>query len=84
MVIYAAGVDWLDQDAMLSTTSPAGYTTLASYGDKDMQDFWWTSLIVAYKIYTDPQTTPEITGMSTSTGINGQSWALTIAIEPAP
>jgi hypothetical protein len=84
MVIYAAGVDWLDQTAMLSTTSPAGYTTLASYGDKDTQDFWWTSLLVAYKIYTDPQTTPAIVGTSTSTGINGQSWALTIAIEPAP
>jgi hypothetical protein len=84
MVIFAAGADWLDQTAMLSTMAPTGYTTLASFGDRDAQDFWWTTQLVAYTIYTDPQTTPTLMGSTTSSSINGESWAVTIAIEPAP
>jgi hypothetical protein len=84
MVIFAAGVDWLDQTAMFSTTPPTDFITLASFGDRDTQDFWWTTQLVAYKIYGAPQTTPTLTGTTASTSINGQSWAVTIAIEPAP
>lgn len=84
MVIFASGVDWFDQNGMVTITQPSGYTTLASFGDKDAQDFWWTDQLVAYTIYGAPQTTPMLMGTTLSTGINGQSWALTIAIQPAP
>lgn len=82
LVLFAAGADWLDQTATLTTMAPTDYTMLASFGDRDNQDFWWTTQFIAYKLYGAPQTTPTLTGSTTSSHINGQSWALTIAIEP--
>lgn len=84
MVIYAAGADWLDQTDTFATTPPDGFAPLASFGDKDNQDFWWTNQQIAYKIYDVPQTTPLLMGSTATGSTNGQSWALTIAIEPGP
>lgn len=82
MVIFAAGADWLASTNSFSTTPPDGYTPLASFGDTDNQDFWWTTQQIAYAYYATAQTTPTLTGTTTSNNIAGQSWALTIAIEP--
>lgn len=84
MVIFAAGADWLGSTNTFSTTPPADYTPLASFGDKDNQDFWWTTQQIAYAYYPAAQTTPTLTGTSTSQNISGESWAVTIAIEPGP
>ena len=84
MVIFAAGADWLSSTNTFSTAPPTDYTPLASFGDRDNQDFWWTTQQIAYAYYPTPQTTPTLTGTSTSQNISGQSWAVTIAIEPAP
>jgi hypothetical protein len=84
MVIYAAGADWLDQTDTFASTPPDGYMPLASFGDRDNQDFWWATEQLAYKIYDVPQTTPALMGTTTSGSTNGQAWALTMAIEPAP
>lgn len=82
LVIFAANTNWLSSTSTFSTTPPDGYTPLASFGDKDNQDFWWTTQQVAYAYYATAQTTPTLTGTTTSGNIVGESWALTIAIQP--
>jgi hypothetical protein len=84
MVIFAGGADWLGQTDTFSTTSPEGFAPLASFGDRDNQDFWWATQQIAYKIYDIPQTTPLLMGSTATGSTNGEPWALTIAIEPAP
>ncbi|MEP6860092.1 MAG: hypothetical protein ABJE66_05695 [Deltaproteobacteria bacterium] len=84
MVIFAGGADWLAQTDTFSTTPPDAFAKIASFGDRDNQDFWWVTQQIAYKIYDIPQTTPQLMASTSAGSTNGQFWALTIAIEPAP
>jgi hypothetical protein len=82
IVVYVGGADWLSTQSTIVFTQPADYTGLAAFTDEGNEDFWWSSLMVAWAYAPTMGPTGPITGELNCTEVRGLPWTIAVGVAP--